>query len=622
MPFLILALISIACITMRKGHGIRWRRFIEAELIFTLAFFLFAFVRAFSPEIYFTGGEKLSEFGFINAILRSNRLPPYDPYFGGEPIQYYYMGHLIVANILKITGIAPEVGFNLATASFFALTAQITYGLGLSLTGRRRYGVITLLFVLILGNLTGIIQLLLQMHTSSSLLYFDYWHASRIIPGTINEFPYFSFLHGDVHPHMIAIPFKILLITLFFDLLSEQNRKIGAIAASGVFTGFLAPLNTWDYPVFLMLLLLIILIRGLKIREVVVGISAATLPYLPFFISTQGRGIGFVTERTDFINFFLIYGLFLLIIYAYILYRLDSRAKLDFIMGILILLPISWLIDFQLLFVLIPLIILPSWDVLKGSSREERFLSLLILSGALVALGCEVIYVDDAFTGSYERMNTVFKLYLDLWILWGVASALALSRISLRGMKTPSRHIFSLLLIALLISASVYPVFATSGRSHAFKVKPTLDGLFYARNDFKWDMDAIYWINENIKGHPVFLTIPARDYTWESRVASITGVPIVIGWMGEEIMWRGDRKEVTERMNDVMKVLSSPVIDEEVIKILERYNVSYIYIGPVERERYPQGVLKFEDWDGCEVVYRNEGVVIYYRENPCLRTPS
>ncbi|OFV65548.1 MAG: hypothetical protein SBU_001476 [Candidatus Syntrophoarchaeum butanivorans] len=64
-------------------------------------------------------------------------------------------------------------------------------------------------------------------------------------------------------------------------------------------------------------------------------------------------------------------------------------------------------------------------------------------------------------------------------------------------------------------------------------------------------------------------------------------------------------------MNDVMKVLSSPVIDEEVIKILERYNVSYIYIGPVERERYPQGVLKFEDWDGCEVAYKNECVTIY-----------
>ena len=88
--FLILASLSAGYIIYNKGFKINQKAFFETELIFAIAFFIFALVRAFSPEIYFTGGEKFGEFGFINAILRSQHLPPYDPYFGGEPIQYYY----------------------------------------------------------------------------------------------------------------------------------------------------------------------------------------------------------------------------------------------------------------------------------------------------------------------------------------------------------------------------------------------------------------------------------------------------------------------------------------------------------------------------------------------------
>ncbi|RLG34264.1 hypothetical protein DRN98_02740, partial [Methanosarcinales archaeon] len=173
------------------------------------------------------------------------------------------------------------------------------------------------------------------------------------------------------------------------------------------------------------------------------------------------------------------------------------------------------------------------------------------------------------------------------------------------------RHIWTITLTILLISASIYPVFATSGRSHAFGVKPTLDGLAWARDEFTSDMDALDWINKNIDGHPVFLTVPAQDYRWDSRVASVTGVPIIIGWMGEEIMWRGDREEVNRRLKDVSKVLSSDKIDSEVTAILEDYNVSYIYIGEIERTKFPEGVLKFDGWSGCEAVFKNEGVTIF-----------
>ena len=613
--FLILASLSAGYIIYNKGFKINQKAFFETELIFAIAFFIFALVRAFSPEIYFTGGEKFGEFGFINAILRSQHLPPYDPYFGGEPIQYYYLGHLISANLLKLTGLVPEVGFNLQTAALFGMAAQITYSLGINLTKSRRYGIIAVIFVLILGNLAGIIQVLIQhISTPATLFYFDYWHASRIIPGTINEFPYFSFLHGDLHPHMIAIPFKILLLTLFFNMLLEKEIKHDSLIASGFVTGFLALLNTWDYPVFMALLLTVLWFGRYRIRESVLAVSMGIIPYLPFLLSTGGRGIGFVTERTDCLNFFIIHGLFLFILYSYIMMRLDTGTRNKLIALILILLPISYFAEFQLLFILLPLIIVPLWLRFKQSPHddEDTFVDLLILFGALIALGCEILYVDDAFTGSLERMNTVFKLYLNVWIFWAVASLFSLKyllqKITHKGVI---RHTWVLVLVILILSASIYPVFATMGRSHAFKVKPTLDGLSWAREEFPSDMAAIQWLNENIEGNPVFLTVPARDYRWDSRVASITGLPIVIGWMGEEIMWREDREEVNARLSNVSKVLSSKEVDSDLMQILRHYNVRFIYLGPVERERYPEGILKFEDWGNLQTIYQNEGVVIY-----------
>ena len=55
-----------------------------------------------------------------------------------------------------------------------------------------------------------------------------WWHASRVIHDkdllgnsieVIDEFPFFSFLLGDMHPHVLALPFAILAVALALNLL-------------------------------------------------------------------------------------------------------------------------------------------------------------------------------------------------------------------------------------------------------------------------------------------------------------------------------------------------------------------------------------------------------------------
>src|SRR5690606_11642018 len=54
---------------------------------------------------------------------------------------------------------------------------------------------------------SGLVQV---MRGQASLPPYDVWAPSRVIPNTINEFPYWSFLFADLHPHLIGIPLSLL----------------------------------------------------------------------------------------------------------------------------------------------------------------------------------------------------------------------------------------------------------------------------------------------------------------------------------------------------------------------------------------------------------------------------
>ncbi len=114
---------------------------ITSEVLFLLAFAVWAFVRAANPDVNYT--EKPMELAFINSILRSPGFPPNDPWLSGYAISYYYFGYVMVAMLVHVTGTATSVAFNLAIAMWFALTALAAYGIVYNLVsplrgGRRR----------------------------------------------------------------------------------------------------------------------------------------------------------------------------------------------------------------------------------------------------------------------------------------------------------------------------------------------------------------------------------------------------------------------------------------------------------------------------------------------------
>ena len=228
-----------------------WRNILISEIIFFLIFIFWIVIRGIDPSISHT--EQPMDLAFLNASYNSGLGNPNDIWFAGESINYYYFGYWTIAILAKLTNIPPYVAYNLALALIPALSGIIIFGFVSNLL---KYNFINnnkslllsflaILFICFMANLEVLLEFMSYNGIGSVGLYswigienlkgpnsvmatswapqeFWWWFRStRIINTfefgkgldyTIQEFPFFSFLLGDLHPHLMSIPFFILAI--------------------------------------------------------------------------------------------------------------------------------------------------------------------------------------------------------------------------------------------------------------------------------------------------------------------------------------------------------------------------------------------------------------------------
>lgn len=275
-----------------------WRRVLTGEAVFLAGFVLFVLLRMWYPDLghQFSPvspsnlgdgrmGEKQMELAFLNAVVRSRVFPPYDPFFAHGYINYYYYGFVLVGTLCKLAQIAPATGFNLAIATFFAMLVGNTFSVVQALTRRVTPGIIAAIFVGAVGNLNGAWQVIRglmavsQVHSAFPVLGgivdvlsglqqaiiarqalppFDFWEPTRIVPPagiTISEFPYFTYLFADLHPHLMAFPMTIVALALGVNLLLSADsvgwRLALSVAIGSIVLGAIIATNPWDFPTYL-----------------------------------------------------------------------------------------------------------------------------------------------------------------------------------------------------------------------------------------------------------------------------------------------------------------------------------------------------------------------------------
>lgn len=516
----------------------------KSEIVFAVVFFFFIFLRFLNPSIF--DAEKFMDMAFINSILKSPSLPPNDPFFANEKLDcYYYFGHVLGAGIVLLSLAPPEVGYNIAVSALPAYSAILIYGI---FEINRKLALLGLIFVLFSGNAYSFVDLLHRPFTGLDFLY--YWNSTRVISGTINEFPYFSFIHADLHAHVFAIPMKLFLVSIL--LLNE--RKLHPLLTFSLFGIFAT--NSWDYP----LMLLLAVLYGITTREryiVVYSIASAILVFAYYLTMNLPRTeLIFVSEKSDPLEF-LGYSATLLLL-AYLAFIPDKRHKRLIIYSIPFALPfyfLSPIIPF-----LIPLIICSAHGILKKDSSAPIIMTALIC------------FIIPEFIAVDSRMNTVFKFYLCGWILLSTGAVMRLKINELGKAK--------IILAFLIITSLAYPIIATPLRYHSSEF--TLDGMSFTK--LYGEYEALQWLKERNgivmeEGctHGYFCA-----YQYGGRVAVFTGNPAVIAWTGHEFQWRRNYEEIAERAKDVRYFYTSKDC-EEMAKILKKYNVSYVFFGFEER---------------------------------------
>ena len=318
--------------------------------------------------------EKPADFTMLNSLMQARRMPPHDPWLAGAPISYYYFGYYITGLLARLTSTPPGVAFNIGITLIWVLTALMGFAVGHALTHRRRYGLALAFALTVMGNLDywfraphvyqygdlrekyvmwpddpafaaggkGVAEYLANPVSHN----WDYWHASRVVDATekerlITEFPAFSFFLGDLHPHVMSLPFFLLALSLSLNLLkaplpgwgafgSRLSWQVAQVLLLGVTFGSLGFLNSWDFPTVMLVLAVSLAVRemwalgtGLSVRWFLsfakVGLPIAFLAfasYLPFYraLQTQLQGIEVVKDRTDLYYWPFLFGGFLIVL--------------------------------------------------------------------------------------------------------------------------------------------------------------------------------------------------------------------------------------------------------------------------------------------------------------------
>ena len=253
----------------------------------------------------------------------------------------------------------------------------------------------------------------------------------------------------------------------------------------------------------------------------------------------------------------------------------------------------------------------------------------MALTAFFVVIGVDIVRVE----GDIDRMNTVFKFYLQVWVLMGLASAYILWRHwhgwgdSLDNLPK-GKKLWLGCLAVLVVSVSIYPVLGTQDRlSRRFDttLPLTLDGMAYMRDgqrhsdqrgtiDLSADYEAIRWIQQNVQGSPVMLEAVTPTYRWGGRVSIYTGLPNIAGWEWHQMQQRWNYRETVPRRIAQVERIYNTSDTQEALDIMREHGVEYVYVGQVERLYYvPSGLAKFDTGlDGAlEQVYENGDVRIF-----------
>jgi len=610
--------------------------FILEELMFLGILIFWSFVHANAPDIH--GLEKYMDYGFINSILRAKYFPPLDMWFTPYSINYYYFGHLTTAVLTKLSRLSSAVTFNLMLSTVTAIGFTSAFSIVVNLL-RNLYKNNWSLKIPIIGALISAFLLNFAGNLHAIYLFFkpyqnehpvpfwqlvfspssypnSYWYpnATRFIENTIHEFPIYSNVVSDLHGHFLDIPFVLLTIAILLSLflkfkLESKNLKLEILLISFLLA-IMYMTNAWDGIIYFLLTALIVFyvifkpknnsiskeIRNgkLKIKNLfqienfklkfkdwathLIILGAGFIIFiLPFSLNFKpfASGIGilcapkFLTDIGKFGPFLfepnhcqhsplwqlaILYGFFYFWVISFVIFLFSKLKSRHF-----------------------------------SITPSDLFIGALIILSTILIIIPEFVYIKDIYPAHY-RANTMFKLVYQSFIMLSLSSGYIIVRLFADDKfsilnRWYWKFAYWFIGILILCLVSLYPYFAINSYFGNLKNYFGINGTVYLKSLYPNDYEAILWINKNIKGQPIILEAQGDSYTDYARVSANTGLPTVLGWTVHEWLWRGTYDIPAPRIPEISKIYESQDL-KETKTLLKKYNISLVFIGNLERQKY------------------------------------
>jgi len=614
------------------------------------------------------------DFAFLNASINTLSGQPVDPWFKGEGISYYYFGYWIFGTLAKISQLPSFASYNLALATIPAMTASILFALTAIFLkiSRDKFDLSVIACSLtatacgvFMANLQGILEFF-RINSVGSIGFWkriciegmqnpminsvDSWRptefwwwfkTSRIInyfgptcegegrDYTINEFPFFSYLLGDLHPHVMVTPFLLVFLYFVYDLYKQDaptqpdTTYWSKVVLIGATLGCVCFINMWMLPVCASTLIGISLLKWLspqpfdritfvKSISLVLGVSLLILlPYLWSFQSSVS-GLSRAEYQTSAIHGFIVWSPLLILSLPQVIWNfwttpIGKTWKSNVALSLAIT-SLPWFIRFLIpapnigveansmvsfaipitIFCLISNLTLLNLARQEGLTPRNIILSIFSLSMLLILVP-ELFYIGDVYG---NRMNTVFKLHYPVWILLSICSAYSIYHWTTGSMRTPKllKYPYTLIACLLLICAFYYgPAAAMTkiSESNISGFKDSDSGLKES------ELLALKYAKTNIAINQGILE-SVGEWDGSGFISRNTGISNLVNWPGHQNQWRDSNPEVYQRATDVEIIYSTENINQAK-SLLSKYKIDFVYIGNQELNQYSNNQLaKFE----------------------------
>lgn len=515
----------------RRWRETAWRT--SAAVVWGV-FTLFLLVRLANPEIHW--GEKPMDSALLHGILRSEEFPPVDPWFAGSPLNYYFFGLLPHAFLARALGVEPGVAYNLIAATVPALTAGAAASLGWLLGGRVAGALLAVVATQLAGTAGALFRMReLVLHPSFS----GFWASSRVIPDTINEYPVWTALFGDLHAHFLAFPG--FLATVWAASLVATGRLHGRAAALlvGGALGAQVMSNTWELPGLagVAVLASLGLAAAARDRRLVIRLrfllgaaGTALVVSLPYWLSVRPAAGGVRWNTAAPV-------------------QPAQLVELFGVAGVLLLLALA--------------------ATLMGPARGGHPLwGWLLVAGGVAALAVpEMITVGD-------RMNTVFKLHLQAHLLLGASLGGILGGVvvELRGWRRAATVAALTLALGTGLLTACGGAASLMASRRVVGPRPTLDGSAYLASSAP-DLREILAALARLPYGATVYEPAGPPYSESLRVPMFTGLPVPVGWRYHLWQRRHAFGEIDVRQRDLDELARGR--DESVVQALaRRYRVT------------------------------------------------